>query len=595
MVPVVGSPVMVLGLAAGLHWLRRRHLRSVKSKIRLRSEKVGWPLVVASLFGVLLAAADRLPSPVVATCVVAVGSVLLACVAALDLCCRQYLGASPRTLRHCLPDAGSVRNAPTLVRTYVLPFLPVGFTAATAALFLTSALIDRAAFGSADASVAIALCAAAFALWTLLGKMTPRPPIPPSARPFLFVSPDLRFGQLQAIERKDAFTLDRPPLAKPRTILLVINESTGQWLPSSEGDGASLADRIRALSGAPAEWIAPSNVVANSSLTEVSFPSILTGVGAHESADVLHRMPFLFDLAKASGYRTALLMSTTLDWGNLGRFVSAAAIDDLYCADNSGQPQINDLGIDDAFPVMKFEEILADCNEPLFAVVFTNALHLPFQNESRFGIPAHIEDRRSRALWVVETAHERLLGALKRAGRYDGALVTVIGDHGELPPDAPSPRAAIPRPENYSEWVLRTIFMIKPPRDLPTAFKEALNENRDRLIANIDIAPTLADLFGATLREGLSYAGHSLFRPVPADRLAVATNTNDWRPWRRAAIVLARGRERLICDRLDFLRYESGETPDPVADASRRDELIREALRIPTVSRNIARVYRQSL
>ena len=48
---------------------------------------------------------------------------------------------------------------------------------------------------------------------------------------------------------------------------------------------------------------------SNSSATDVSMPSILTGVAPFESGHKLHEMPFLWDWGHAAGMRTWALSS----------------------------------------------------------------------------------------------------------------------------------------------------------------------------------------------------------------------------------------------------------------------------------------------
>ncbi|WP_201401455.1 sulfatase-like hydrolase/transferase [Kaistia sp. 32K] len=590
---------MVLALASVLYRLRRRYLRSYHRRVRLRAEKLGWPLVVASLFCMWLGVTANLPSMLAQGLLVTLGAASLAVAVSIDLCCRRYLGAAPLTVWRQIPFASAGFSVPVLASTYLRAFLPADFVLATTVLFVATWALVSGLAGSAGASfwAASALFSTALLVWTLLEKLRARPDLPQEALAFLLHEPKISGGArspdaLYAADRSNGYSLDRSAPALPRTILLILNESAGHYLPSSEGD-TSLAERILALSGRPDEWVAPGNVVTNSCCTEISFPSILTGAGAHESIETLHRLPFVFDLAKSRGYRTALLMSSVLKWLNLDRFFSAAPLDELYSAEMSGKPIINDLGIDDAFTVRRFEQMIEREDGPVFAVVFLNALHVPFQADSEFPLDAGLKDRRSRALAITERAHHRLFEALKRAGRYDDALIVSVGDHGELPGRQDLPRATIPRQENFSDWVLRPLFLLKPPRDLPAPMTEALHGNVDRLIANVDIAPTLAHLLGATLSGGLAYTGRSLFEPIPAERIAIATSANEWRPWHGAAVALARGRERLICDRYDFLQYESGGPVDPEAASLGRKELLEAAMQVATVRQNIAHIYRE--
>ncbi|MFI5408495.1 sulfatase-like hydrolase/transferase [Kaistia sp. UC242_56] len=589
---------VVLALAFVLYRLRRGYLRAHRCRVRLRAEKIGWPLVVASLFGMWLGITAHLPSMLTQELLVALGAASLAVAATIDLCCRQYLGAAPLTIWRYIPVSSAGLSAPALASTYLRAFLPRGFVLAMTALFGATAALAHglAGTGALSLGTAFLLLVAALLGWVVLERMQARPSLSKDALAFLLAEPDVAGNDLSpqalyAADRSNGFQLERSAPAMPETILLILNESAGNFLPSSDGE-TSLAQRIRSLSGNPDEWFAPRNVVTNSCCTEISFPSILTGTGSHEDIDTLHRLPFVFDLAKARGYRTALLMSSTLQWLNLDRFFSAAPLDELSSAETSGQPLVNDLGIDDAFTVERFERMIETARGPVFAVVFLNALHVPFQSESRLPVAPGLKDRRSRALAIAESAHQRLFEALKRAGRYDDALIASIGDHGELPGHRDTPRATIPRQENVSDWVLRPLFLLKPPRGLPGPMAEALHGNADSLIANVDIAPTLAHLLGTTLSDGLAYTGHSLFEPIPPERIAVATSANAWRPWHGAAVALARGRERLTCDRYDFLQYESGDGVDAATASLRRQQLLDAAMQVETVRQNIAHIYR---
>lgn len=601
----MGNPfttiAVVLALACVLYRLRRRYLRAHRCRIRLRAEKIGWPLIVASLFGIWLGITAQIPSMLAQGMLVALGSASLAIAAAIDLCCRQYLGAAPLTIWRTVPMSSAGFSVPVLASTYLRAFLPAGLVLAMTALFVVTGTLAHGLAGPAALSLATAsvLLVTAMVVWVLLERMQARPSLSEEALKFLLAdremaSKDRSPRELYAADRSNAFRLKRSAPALPETILLIINESAGNFLPSSEGE-TSLAQRIRILSGRPEEWFAPRNVVTNSCCTEISFPSILTGTGSHEGIETLHRLPFVFDLAKARGYRTALLMSSILQWLHLDRFLSAAHLDELSSAETSGQPLVNDLGIDDAFTVERFERMIETAEGQVFAVVFLNALHVPFQTESRLPVAAGLRDRHSRAIAITESAHQRLFDALKRAGRYEAALIASIGDHGELPGHDDTPRATIPRLENVTDWVLRPLFLLKPPCSLPGAMAEALHGNADSLIANVDIAPTLAHLLGATLSDGLAYTGHSLFEPIPAERVAIATSANEWRPWHGAAVALARGRERLTCDRYDFLQYDSGDGTDPETASLRRQQLVEMAMEVETVRQNIAHIYRVGL
>ncbi|MCB1436118.1 MAG: sulfatase-like hydrolase/transferase [Rhodobiaceae bacterium] len=374
--------------------------------------------------------------------------------------------------------------------------------------------------------------------------------IPAIIAPIMAVNPHIPVQKLKAAKRAGVVLDGAGPKSLPSTIILVINESTGAFFPSSLGPQMPLASRIAALAGDPRNWNIFINAVTNSSASDISLPSILTGVGGHEGFDKLHTMPFVFDLAKARGFTTAFFTSTILDWANFDRFFSSAAIDFSHTAADSGLPLANDLSIDDHFVARKMADFITTRKEgPLFLVWYPNALHTPYQAESEIGIPAALTNRRARALYILESAYEVLFDALKAAGRYDDALILVTGDHGE-DPDSP-----LARVDNYSEPVLRPIFMAKESTALSLRQRHALAANRTALVANADIAPTIADLLKARPPRSIAYGGHSLFGAIPPDRLSIAVSTNEWRSWPTSALSLARGRERFTCNSYQFCVY----------------------------------------
>jgi hypothetical protein len=382
--------------------------------------------------------------------------------------------------------------------------------------------------------------------------------------------------------------------------VLVINESTGFFLRSSQDPDVSLVDRIRQHSGAPDAWRVFGNAVTNSNCTDVSIPSILTGSGTHEGIDKLHAMPFVFDIAKARGYRTAFFTSAVVAWANLATFLSSARIDHMLTASEAGHPFINDLATDDMAIMKDLRRFILEVrpSENLFLVVYPNAMHTPYQHTGDIEFPAGMDDNVLRALFILESEHKLLFDTLRETGRFDDALIIETGDHGSDPFNLAFGKMS--RVENYEEPILRPMFLVKPPARLPAAAAAALDGNTRALVANLDIAPTIADLLGARLTGGLRYAGFSLLDVIPPDRLAVATSTNQWRKWPNTAVALARGPDRFTCDARHMCRLDR---IAPLAASSQRTPesperfvgYLREALALPVVGPNISRLYHDRL
>jgi phosphoglycerol transferase MdoB-like AlkP superfamily enzyme len=293
-------------------------------------------------------------------------------------------------------------------------------------------------------------------------------------------------------------------------------------------------------------------------------------------------MPFVFDLAAARGYKTAFITSSTLRWANFESFFRGASIDQLITAETFQAPFINDLTVDDHLAYAAASNVVRETSEPLFIGLYVNALHWPFQAESKAEIPSSITNRRLRAAFVHERGFEQLFAALRETDRLENALIIVVGDHGEFDFSDLSINP-IMRVETFTNGILSPIFLMKMPDQLPAPLKEAAAENVGKLVATQDIAPTLAHILGISLEDGLEYSGHSLFQTVPDDRIVRSTATNEWRSWLRGSVAVSQGRQRLLCEpQLSCRRYVSVQG-DLVylRDADIGDALLTDALASP--------------
>jgi Sulfatase len=423
----------------------------------------------------------------------------------------------------------------------------------------------------------------------------------------LKLDPTIDRESLRAVDRSNSIRLVSNPRFRPRTIVLVLNENTSFFSPSSQDSKISLIDQLVTSSGGPNGWNVYKNAVTNASCTDVSHPSLFTGTGTHESLEKLHQMPFIFDIAKARGYQTVLYTSQTLEWANESIFLSGAKIDHLLSASMTGQPIINDIGIDDIYIMNRLKDFIREkADEDLFIVFGNNAMHTPYQHASEITFPPEVNDRRLRGLFVLESAHKMLFDVLRETGRFEDALIIVTADHGDqLDLNDTSPPALeavpeIPRVENYEEEILRIPFLIKEPAGLPEEMSAGLRANQGALVSNLDIAPTLADMLGVGLNKDLEYAGNSLFKKIPDSRISVSTSTNEWRSWARTAIALARKQDRFTCnnEQLCVFHNASRVVDDAMTPSDREVKRLfymNEALKFPIVAQNISRIYHDRL
>ena len=406
----------------------------------------------------------------------------------------------------------------------------------------------------------------------------------------------LKTSALKAVDRGTALSVQSPALFRPETILLVIMESTGSNLTSS--DGRMLLQEKLAELGGGQDWILFDNAVTNSNATDIAIPSILTGVGGQEGIVKLHSMPFLFNLASAAGYSTAFVTSSTLLWASFNEFFSTAPIDTLVSAESLGKPFANDLAMDDYFAFEATLEVLKT-DDPLFLTLYTMGMHRPLLADSLLGVPKGPNNRLTRAIHIQEKGLARVFDAMHSENRFDDALIIIIGDHGEHYSDKTTSvsQDSKPRLHSFKRGVLSPIFLIKLPNDFPEPSRIAIEGNQSQLVSGLDIAPTVAELLGIRATGGLNYAGNSLLQPIADDRVTMSVATSEWRSWFLSALAVSRGSQRLLCEAEFFCQLyrqvPSGLVPDHSTQIE--FELIAEAMRDLTIRRIMGRIYRDHL
>jgi hypothetical protein len=336
----------------------------------------------------------------------------------------------------------------------------------------------------------------------------------------------------------------RSMLDRPETVVLFINESLPRHAKDSKGDKGALMSGILSKVGAQAgPWIEFPFARTNSCATDISVPSMLTGTDPTEGGDKLEAMPFVFDLAHAAGYRTSFFTPQDYTWAHMNDFFRPAAIDTYVTGDRLGLAYVNDLAVDDA----EIADLVAKQvqglkpHEKAFIVVNTNAFHLPMQSEGRMAAPSSITGRQERTAFIIERVYGQIFSSLENAGRLGNALIIVTSDHGEA--DSDRPRDVTRLLSHYEEAINVPLF-VHLPKDTPPEIERQVRANAGETVENSDIAPTLADFLGYS--SPLGYAGFSLVRRVPSDRLTVSVSSCEWKQWSKSAFGMAKGNERFI-------------------------------------------------
>lgn len=337
----------------------------------------------------------------------------------------------------------------------------------------------------------------------------------------------------------------KPTWTAPKTIIVFVNESMGARSLAHLGSSTNGAPRLNARI-TDSSWIAYTNAITNAGATEVSMPSIFSGVGTHEKFEKLHSIPMLWDLAKARGYKTAYITTQRLRWASLWDFLLKEPIDYKLSIDVSGFKVVHDMGSDDLETMEATRKLIlgTPADQPLFLFINTNALHAPFQDHSEWMNLEQIPGTRyEKALALIDSVFEGVFRTLEQSGRYDDALVFITGDHG----DTPEPAHKQARVASFYQEIAQMPLLMKLPKHFPAQQRQLLLQNRHQLRQNIDITPTIADYLGLAAAHQ-QWLGQSLLRPSDTNQIAVMLNTNTFRKWDKEGFALAQGQWRFMCD-----------------------------------------------
>lgn len=410
---------------------------------------------------------------------------------------------------------------------------------------------------------------------------------------FLTLPHQMQHGRLHQSVRKAPQPRAEAQAPAVETILLVLSESAGRQVPSFGSTSVTLGERISALGGRAADWVTPTNALTASTCTDISIPCLMTGCAPYQDLATLHAMPTLFDLAKARGMQTLFYSSSQLGWANFDQFFDSDAIDTVFTPQDGGFDIVNDLSCDDYLIATRFCQHIRTASGPLFAVVFLNGLHIPFQNDSACAVPDGITNRLQRASYINETCHRLILDALTETGRYDNAMILCAGDHGE---DSQITGADgenhLARLTHLTEPVIHPMFLLKPSATLPDGQRKTLETNADRLVSLLDIAPTIAAALDLDPPAGLAFDGQSLLQPIPTDRIHITMNTNAWRSWPRSAVMIAQDKTRICVDYQNSAHLCTDAKGHAFAAGDdRKDRLLAEALKYPAATKAVSAVF----
>lgn len=230
---------------------------------------------------------------------------------------------------------------------------------------------------------------------------------------------------------------------------------------------------------------------------------------------------------------------------------------------------MNDIGTDDLTILDSLQDDFLAAKDPFFFLYNTNATHIPFQISSPYIKDFKgISTRYGKALYITDRVVKTVVDDIKKKGQLDRTIFVFTADHGIY---------TVKRRGRLSSYFRETLdipMMFRFPKgwikEHPSEWKN-LQANKEKLVSNLDIAPTIYNIVYGQQSKDAYFSGASLFDPVDENRDIVCLSTNDTRHWTSEGFGIYKGTKSFIFhDNTGFHFY------DTATDPTQEHDLIQE-------------------
>jgi hypothetical protein len=340
-----------------------------------------------------------------------------------------------------------------------------------------------------------------------------------------------------------------PPLATPAhrpNVLLIITESVraDQFCSEAPPECAS-----RFLDEVAQDRLPLGRVTAQSSGTLSSCVMLWTGLGPDADFATMHHAAVLWEVARATGYRTAYIGSQNLRYEDFGAFLERASIDVLVSAADLGGAGDPHLGAPDENATARMLDFIgrgpADDGKPYFAVLHLSNTHWPYRidpalqpftphDANPMSKVSALHNHYRNSVLMQERTVSQFLGKLRSMPAWDDTVVLFVSDHGE---EFREHGGMYHLSNLFDEQVRTPGWLLAGGAALSPDQRRALTIWHGRRTFTRDVNATILDLLGALdERPGFPFAsrllGRSLLRVPPSVSSAVplSTQTGVWEP-----------------------------------------------------------------
>ncbi len=326
-------------------------------------------------------------------------------------------------------------------------------------------------------------------------------------------------------------------------VLMIIGETLGASYLSPFGfDDDPMPNLSRILT--KSNIIQLNKLHSNASCTDVSVPSILTGIDPTVEMSRLLGAWTPFDAFKAFGYQTFFGSSHNLQWAGLGDFIKDEAIDFYRAAEHVNPNASHAEGISDKlnfdWALEKMHTFSKNSN-PFLGVIHMNTTHPPFQiNENLDSQP--FQDSTKNYLYKAEgfvrylnSLHhlDNMFGAFfdefEKTGLEKNTLIVFTADHGE----GFRQHGILSHCGKYYKEESHIPGFILLPEDFLKKSSEKLENLRNNshaFISNTDLFPTILDLVDAPhTAVDKQFTGHAISQKLDPERIYLFSNCSEFR------------------------------------------------------------------
>ena len=320
------------------------------------------------------------------------------------------------------------------------------------------------------------------------------------------------------------------PDEKYNIVLIVFESLSKVPLPFYDFDNNYMPFMTNWIKRENNRFILFKNGMSVSGATDVSMPTIYTGIGPERDYYDLVHAPFIWDFAKKAGYQTMLINTQSQEWKHMNSYVNDKYVDAYFYPEKLGMSFINDVGTDGLSLLKRIKQEILKLKSPFFLYYNSNATHGPTQDYSpEIKDFKGITDKYGKALYITDQEVKYLVALIKRKKVFDKTIFIFTADHGYHIAKRRS------RLTSFFKEALDIPIMIRFPekwiKTHPELYRTVLS-NRNKRVTNLDIAPTVFHLiFNREPGSVFSFSGKSLLTPIDNHRTIIALSTNDTRHW----------------------------------------------------------------